>query len=275
MAPSSEQFKIKLDAFEGPFDLLYELITSREIDIYEIRLAEITREYLNFIRRIKHFDVDLAGEFLLIAAVLLELKSKSLFPKNERVAEVELLDPNEAREILTNRLIEYKMFKNASVELLNRLDAFSRFFARTAELDEEWRMFKPDLIIDFSPQYLRDTLVRIIRNRQEIVDASHMISIRYTVEEKADEVISRLKHIPKLSFRQLTEHCDDRMEKVFFFLAILELLKLGAVDCEQFEIFGEISIRLQAESSDNESTVSSHYESTDDCRQTTGPAHAQ
>lgn len=264
MVPSSEQFKIKLDAFEGPFDLLYELITSREIDIYEIRLAEITREYLNFIRRIKHFDVDLAGEFLLIAAVLLELKSKSLFPKNERVAEVELLDPNEAREILTNRLIEYKMFKNASVELLNRLDAFSRFFARTAELDEEWRMFKPDLIIDFSPQYLRDTLVRIIRNRQEIVDASHMISIRYTVEEKADEVISRLKHIPKLSFRQLTEHCDDRMEKVFFFLAILELLKLGAVDCEQFEIFGEISISLQAESSDNESTVSSHYESTDD-----------
>ena len=246
MSDISAQFEVKLEAFQGPFDLLYELITSRELDIYEVPLAQITKEYLEYIRRMSEIDINLAGEFLLIAVVLMELKSKSLFPRDVKTEDVELLDPLEARELLVQRLVEYKTFKNAAAELLTRHDAFCRYFPREVELEEAFRLLKPDFIIGQTSLDLREAYLRLVREHVSAVDASHMTNIRYTVEEQAASILSSLRAKRKQTFRELTSSCRDRMEIIFAFLAILELMKSGSIECSQFQSFGEIEVDLTA-----------------------------
>lgn len=249
MSFKNTTFEVTLDTFHGPFDLLYELVANREFDIYEVPLAQITREYLHYIRKLSDIDVNTAGDFLLIAAVLMELKSKSLFPKDMVVDEVELIDPHEARQLLVQRLLEYKIFKNASGELLNRYDAFSRYFPREAEPEELFARVKPDFYIGFTPEDLYMAYTRVLRSHDEIVDASHMIGVKYSVEEKANKIINKLKNQKNSTFKALTDDCRDRMEVVFYFLALLELLKDGEVICSQSESFGEIEIELRGDDS--------------------------
>lgn len=241
---NSRGFEVKLDAFEGPFDLLYELITHRELSIFEIELAQITSEYLKYVRKISDIDVELAGEFLLIAAVLMELKSKGLFPKDEADEPEEVIEPDEARELLIQRLCEYKRYKNASMEMLARFEAFSRYFPRDCELEEPFSRLKPDFAVGYTADDLYHAFSRMLRDKNTVVDATHMINIKYTVEDKAVSIMSTLAKERAMSFKDLTKDCSDRLEVVFYFLATLELLKNGNIECSQYQSFGDINIAL-------------------------------
>ncbi len=135
-------YLVKLEVFEGPFDLLLHLIGRKEIDIYEVSIADITDEYLAYIETMRELDLEVATEFLLIAATLLKLKSDSLLPAPEK--EAEELAPQELREELLWRLVEYQKFRDAAAELANRLDREERYYYRQVDLEEPFRGLMPD-----------------------------------------------------------------------------------------------------------------------------------
>ncbi|MBC7229561.1 MAG: segregation/condensation protein A [Actinobacteria bacterium] len=242
-------YQVKLRVFEGPFDLLLHLIGRKEIDIYEISLAEITDEYLAYIESMRELDLEVATEFLLIAATLLKLKSDSLLPAPEK--EVEELAPQELREELLWRLVEYQKFRNAAEELAGRLEREERYYYRQVDLEEPFRDLVPDVLRGLTLEMLAAAAREFAQGEDE-VDVGYIAPIRVNVEDFMQRVRRALERGGRTTFRELTQDCALRIEVIAFFVALLELFKREEIDLRQATRFGDIEICAMGEGGDGD-----------------------
>lgn len=241
---TAEKYQVKIDVYEGPFDLLLDLIAKHKLSIHDVSLSQIAHDYLDYIKKMKELDLEVASGFLLIAATLLAMKSARLFPdEKQEPAEGEIAYP-ETREELIARLLQYKKFKNISLELSARLEAESKFFGRDAQIEEQFSKLMPDFLAGVSLADLRQIYQRqIARFEVSLVDSIHILPAPLSVEEKMEWVLKRLRQAGVQTFRGLTGSCRSRTELITVFLALLELYKQNLVTLRQSESFGEIEIR--------------------------------
>lgn len=231
-------YNIKLEVFEGPLDLLLHLIKEHEVDIYDIPIARITEEYFEYINVMKALNLDIAGEFLVMASTLTYIKSRMLLPKHEQEEEdaEEGVDP---REELVAKLIEYKKFKEAAHELKRREFEQSRVFTRTPP--ETDMPDDGDLLKEVNVFELVKSFKRVLDNYggpQELSVSLEEIS----VTDKLNEIMARIETVDYLTFDALFETGRTRMEVVATFLALLELMRLKLLKVSQTRLGGEILI---------------------------------
>ncbi len=244
-------YQVKIDVFEGPFDLLLSLISKREIDIYQVAIADITEEYLAWLENMRSLDLEIATEFLLIAATLLKLKSDGLLPKPPSETHDEF--PADSRDELVWRLIEFKKFKNAAEELERRLEFEDRYFYRAVEVEEQFRDLVPDVLSGLELRQLTEAALRLTLNEAETgVDVSHIAPIRISIKDYIEKMLDALERVEEADFVDLTRGCASRLEVIVCFLAILELYKWDIVSIRQARRFGEIKVRRNRRITDAE-----------------------
>ena len=232
-------YAIKLDIFEGPLDLLLYLIKKNEIDIYNIPVALITEQYLQYLKMIKSLNLDLAGEYLVMAATLIHIKSKMLLPEPEEPEEEE----EDPRAELVRQLIEYKTFKEAAAGLLERPMLERDVFKRAAFLPEELEKAPPDEdeLIEVSIFELIEAFHRIVSR----IGAKELMEIdteKMSVTDIINEIMERLSIEKNVTFDQLMGEIKSRRRVIYTFLALLELIKLRMVKAYQASAFGVIRI---------------------------------
>ena len=237
------KYAVSTPTFDGPFDLLLHLILREEVDIHEISLSNIVTAYLEEVSRMPTVDLDLATEFLLIAATLIELKTRRLLPGKDDGDLDEELALWEERDLLLARLLDCKTFKDvASVfsDLVSRADLS---FPRMAGPEERFASLMPDLLEGVSPLRLQRAYLRAAAQKPpKVIGLEHVAPIRASVAEALVTVSDRLRIDGRTTFRRLVDGITDRIEIVVRFLAILELFKQGRVDLGQVERFGEIEV---------------------------------
>jgi len=235
-------YQVKLRVFEGPFDLLLHLIAKRELDIYEVSVASITEEYLDYIRSMQDLDLEVATEFLIVAATLIEIKAARLLP-GPPVDEETALALSE-RDMLIARLLEYRAFKDAATQLASMIADNAGFIGRRVGPGKEFDHLCPDLLARVTPADLAGIAARALAPRPVVsLDLSHITPIRVSVAEAIAAVMALLAERPAITFREITKGCTTRIDKVVRFLAVLELIKRGHAEVDQSENFGEITVR--------------------------------
>ncbi len=238
-------YKVKTEAFEGPFDLLLYLVSKKRIDIGSISIVEITDQYLEQVSKMKELDLDIASDFLLVAATLLEIKAHSLIPpkRDDLDEEIAELAPDVAREMLVERLVTYKQFRNASDELEARLDAQSKMHPRPFGPDARFLGKMPDFLKGVSIDDLGMLAAKVLARKDVfLLESEHIASKPIPVEEKVRSIHSRIVRDKHLKFSQLVAGERNAQIVVVSFLAILELYKRQMVMLEQSSTFGDISI---------------------------------
>lgn len=242
------KYQVKLESFEGPFDLLLSLITKQKIDIYDISLAEIIRDYLDYLEEVRKLDLEIASEFLVIAATLLKIKARSLL-SSEQEEEVKELSPAEARELLIARLLEYKKFKNASEYFAQLAQTQYGFCKRKGELEKRV-LACTDLLEGITVEDLALLLTSLLLNYQKedlAVSTEHILSPPVKLSDKMNYIFERLQIKECETFRNLTKGCRTKIEVAVTFLALLELYKRRMIKLAQTETFGEIKVELTKE----------------------------
>ena len=248
-------YKVKLDVFEGPFDLLVHLIENAQMSIYDIQVAEITRQYVAYIEKAKALDIALASEFLVLAAALIEIKSKMLLPrmKMDEDGNMEFEDP---RSELVSRLIEYKRFKNAA-ELLELAEAQAMLVFEKPQEDISQYTNEPDiyLSLDIKPFIAAFNLFLLKKKKVEEIKKTYAPPEvpKLTTEEKIDFIqkIFKVKNKRTLNFRDLLQSEKDKYEVVVTFNSILEMARLRMIKVKQPVPFGNIKI-TEGENSNGE-----------------------
>jgi segregation and condensation protein A len=236
-------YEVQTSVFEGPFDLLLHLILREQVDIYEVSLTTVVDAYLAELDKMTVVDLEVATEFLLIAATLIELKSRRLLPAGDDVDLDEELALWEERDLLLARLLECKTFKDAARELERMASVAGRSYPRVAGLEDRFLALTPDLMEGVTPDRLRAAFLKAMQPKPSVrVTLDHVAPIRASVRDAVVELLDELPRAKRITFRRLTSSLLDRLEIVVRFLAVLELFKQGAVDLEQVESFGEITI---------------------------------
>ncbi|EDY17500.1 chromosome segregation and condensation protein ScpA [Chthoniobacter flavus Ellin428] len=237
----SQEYKVKLEVFEGPLDLLLYLIKKDEVDIYDISLERITAQYLEFMDAFKVLDLELAGEFVVMAANLIYLKSRALLPASVQPPDEEA-EEEDPRWDLIRQLIEYKKFKDAAAQLSQRELEQSNLFARLPDSPEAAQPERPlgdvsvfDLINAFN------NILKRIATKSE--DLREIFEENFTVSDKIDLIMKLTSSGVPLKFTELFADAASRAEIVITFLALLELVRLKQLRCIQPEVFGEIELR--------------------------------
>jgi len=244
-------YSVQTPVFEGPFDLLLHLILAEQVDLYEISLATIVDRYLAELGRMEELDLDVASEFLLIAATLVELKSRRLLPSADDLDLDDELALWEERDLLLHRLVECKTFKEAAIALAVIAGEAGRRVGRTVGVDERFIGLMPDLLAGVTPDDLRAAYLRAVVPRpQPRVDLDHVAPIRASVTDAIAELVDELPRVGRITFRALTGDLVERLEVVVRFLAVLELFKVGLVDLDQPRTFGEIEIVWRGDAGD-------------------------
>jgi segregation and condensation protein A len=234
---------VSTPVFEGPFDLLLHLISRQQVDIYQVSLSSIVDAYVASLEQLRSLDLEVATEFLLIAAVLLELKARRLLPGRDDVDLDEELGLWEERDLLLARLFECKTFKDAAAALNRHMDAAARSWPRTAGLEERFFAVAPDFLAGVSPERLRQAYLEATAPKPAPrVDLDHVAPVRVSVAEAVEELVDELPRAGRITFRHLTQELAERLEVIVRFLAVLELYKQGLVDLEQATSFGELHI---------------------------------
>jgi segregation and condensation protein A len=236
-------YEVQTPVFEGPFDLLLHLILSEQVDLYEISLSTIVDGYLAELERMEQLNLDMASEFLLIAATLVELKSRRLLPQSDDLDLDDELALWEERDLLLHRLVECKTFKEAAIALSALASRAERTVGRTVGVDDRFVGLMPDLLAGVTPDDLRLAYLRAVAPKpQPRVDLDHVAPIRASVTDAIAELVDELPRIGRITFRALTGDLVERLEVVVRFLAVLELFKLGLVDLDQPRTFGDIQV---------------------------------
>jgi segregation and condensation protein A len=237
-------YSVRTPVFEGPFDLLLHLILKQEVELWEVSLAEIVDAYLTELDRMDALDLDVATEFLLIAATLVELKARRLLPGIEDLELDEELLRFEERDLLLARLLECKTFKDAARALEGRMRRADRSVARTAGPEEPYRWMVPDPLERVRLDALRAAALRMLAAPPTVVvDTDHVAPVRASVRDAVESVLRLLPESEAMSFRALASGAPHRLEVIVRFLAVLELYKQGVVDLSQFTNFGELLVR--------------------------------
>lgn len=236
-------FEVETQVFNGPLDLLLHLILSEEVEIYDISLTTIVDAYLVEVEKMESIDLDLATEFLLIAATLVELKARRLLPDDDSFDLDDELALFEERDLLLSRLVECKTFKDAASVLRQLHDAGGRTYPRVAGVEEQFLGLAPDMLEGVDVNDVRDAFVRAMTPRPEpTLDLYHVSAVTASVSDAVREMLDELPGAGRVNFRDLTSGLVDRIEVVVRFLAILELFKQGFIDIRQAEAFGNIQL---------------------------------
>lgn len=243
---------VKLNNFEGPLDLLLFFIRRDELDIYDIPISSITQEFLEYVRLMEILDLELAGEFVVMASMLIQIKAQMLLPRDERPTDgVDGADETDPRAELVRRLLEYKRFKEASEQLGSQANEQRYVLYRQVFEAEEIHAAE-------SGAYRNATLFDLLKALKKAIDrapdetGTHVVT-RYpiTVEEKAEEILHLLRQRPSVRFFELV-HTLSRDHIVVTFLALLELAKNHNIRVQQDELFDDIVIVARA---DNEESI--------------------
>lgn len=236
-------YEVDTPVFQGPFDLLLHLIVREDVDLYEISLARIVDAYIAELERMEDFDLDVATEFLLIAATLVELKTKRLLPDERDMDLDDEFALWEERDFLLARLLDCKTFKDAAKVLAALADDASHSYPRLVGLEDRFLEIAPDLLEGVTSAQMRAAFVRATAPKPvPRVDITHLAAIRASVSDAVEELIDELPQLGRVTFRELTSSLVDRLEVVVRFLAVLELYKQGLIDIEQASSFGSIEV---------------------------------
>jgi segregation and condensation protein A len=236
-------WEVSTPVFEGPFDLLLHLILREQVDLYEVSLAEIVDAYLAELERMQDLDLEVATEFLLIAATLVELKARRLLPGSGDVDLDEELALWEERDLLLARLLECKTFKDVSHVFSRLADEADRSVARQVGPDERFAALAPDLLAGVTPLRLLEAAERALAPRSTPrIDLYHVAPIRISVADAVAELALELPRAGRITFARLTADLTERLEVIVRFLAVLELFKQGQVELDQADRCGEITI---------------------------------
>ncbi|WP_067916324.1 segregation and condensation protein A [Actinomadura rubrobrunea] len=244
--PEAEEgrgFRVRLDNFEGPFDLLLQLISKHKLDITEVSLAKVTDDFIDHIRSHgKDWDLDQASHFLLVAATLLDLKAARLLPSGE-VDDEEDLALLEARDLLFARLLQYRAFKEVSRFLAERMAEQGRRYPRLVPMEPRFANLLPEVLLGLGPvEFARLAAKALTPKAPPTVSVEHIYQPKASVREQAAIVVERLRRLRATTFRVLVEDCAGTYEVVARFLALLELYREKAVAFEQAEPLGELHI---------------------------------
>ncbi len=236
-------FAVATPVFEGPFDLLLHLILKEQVDIYDISLSRIVDAYLTEIEHLQVLDLDIATEFLLIAATLVEMKARRLLPGRDDVDLDDELALWEERDLLLARLLECKTFKDVAGVFSRLADDADRTYPRTAGADERFDEVMPDLLEGVTGKRLLAAYVRAVTPKPvPRIDLFHVAPIRASVADAVAELVDELPRVGRISFRRLTSGLVERLDVIVRFLALLELFKQGVIELDQDELFGEIDV---------------------------------
>jgi len=238
-------FAVQTPVFEGPLDLLLHLILKEEVELWEISLVGIVDEFLAEMAKLEGLDLETATEFLLIASTLVELKARRLLPQPEHLELDEELLRFEERDLLLARLLECKTFKDASKMIATCFERTARVVPRTLGPEEPFGSLAPDPLESVSPRALHAAALRAFAPKPvpPQVSLAHVTQVRFTVREAVERVMARLPEHEPTSFRALVVDCDERLEVIVHFLAVLELFKQGFIDLEQITTFGDLTVR--------------------------------
>jgi segregation and condensation protein A len=235
--------QVSTPVYDGPFDVLLQLVSEHKVDVYDIRVADIVDAFLTAMRARPAIDLSTTSEFLVIAAILIELKSKKLLPGPDDVEDDEELSCFEERDRLLARLLELQAYAAAADAFAVMIERARRSVPRIAGLDEPFRDMAPDLLAGVTAERLAAAFMVGTAPRPSLVlDLSHVTVEAVTVSEAVAELEERLPNEGEVSFRALTSHCSTRMQIIVRFLALLELCKRGAVSLEQGETFGDLVV---------------------------------
>ncbi|TQL04095.1 ScpA family protein [Cellulomonas sp. SLBN-39] len=272
-------FEVHLAVFSGPFDLLLGLIAKHKLDITEIALAQVTDEFIAYIRAAERaaldggrdWDLGQASEFLLVAATLLDLKAARLLPSAE-VEDAEDLELLEARDLLFARLLQYRAYKQVAAYLGTGLDAGARRFPRTVGLEPHLAALLPELVWQMGTERLAELAARALAPKAPPpgVDLSHLHAPAVSVREQAALLVERLRQQGTATFRALVADADEAIVVVSRFLALLELFKEGVVAFDQVVALGELTVRWTG-GQDGDVVVSDDFDDAADPTTTTAP----
>lgn len=231
-------YQVKIEIFEGPMDLLLHLIRKHELDIYDIPIALITQQYLEYLELMKSLDIEVAGDFLVMASTLTHIKSKMLLPASENPeSDEEGIDP---RAELVQRLLEYKRFKDAAMLLEEREALWSRVYTRPSDAAPDVPAEDEPLLFDF---HLFDLLAALKDVMSRVPDVQFEITPEsISITEKISYILERLEESEGVLFADLFAESTSKMEVIVTFLALLELIKTRVVRALQVEHFGAIRL---------------------------------
>jgi segregation and condensation protein A len=234
---SNSGYTIQLPVYEGPLDLLLELIERAELDITKVSLAQVTDQYLEYIRELRVLDIENLASFLVIAARLIQIKSESLLPRPP-VREPGEEDPGDA---LARQLVAYKRYKQVAIMLSEREQAGLHSYLR---LSTPVRVIEPKLDLDgITLKDLQLAMIEVLQQHPEPDRLERAVEIpQVRVRDKIVAIVRSIRRIGKLSFRSLVQTANSRLEIVISFIAVLELIKQRQVEATQAELFGEIEV---------------------------------
>lgn len=243
---SSGGFSVHLSNFDGPFDLLLQLISRHKMDVTEVALSIVTDEFISFIRALEAsgegWDLDQATEFLVVAATLLDLKAARLLPTGE-VEDEEDLALLEARDLLFARLLQYRAFKEIAATFSERILAADKSFPRVVALDPALASLLPEVLIGVGAQRFAAIAERVLTPKvSPVVAVEHLHMPLVSVTEESKRVVEALRHSKSLSFRNLISDADSTLVVVARFLALLDLYRQGVLRFDQVVALGELHI---------------------------------
>lgn len=258
-------YEVHTPVFEGPFDLLLHLITKEQVDLYEVSLSKIVDAYLTELDHMaarskgpdgEGLDLEVATEFLLIAATLVELKSRRLLPNTEDGDLDEELALWEERDLLLARLVECKTFKDAAAAIAKLMDAATLCIARQAGIEEPFIGLVPDLLEGVSPERIKKAYLKAVAVKPVVtVDLHHVAPLRQSVQDVVEELRSEIPREGRVTLRYLTRHLTERLDIIMRFLAVLEMYKQGFVEVDQTENFGDLHVSWIEEPSRSQELV--------------------
>ncbi|MER5385406.1 segregation/condensation protein A [Streptomyces sp. NPDC002688] len=260
-APGDGVFKVRLSNFEGPFDLLLQLISKHKLDVTEVALSKVTDEFMAHIRAMgPDWDLDQTTEFLVVAATLLDLKAARLLPTAEVEDEADLA-LLEARDLLFARLLQYRAYKQIADIFNARLEEEARRYPRTVGLEAHHAELLPEVVISIGAEGFAKLAVKAMQPRPKPqVYVDHIHAPLVSVQEQAGIVVARLRELGEASFRSLVEDTDDTLTVVARFLALLELYREKAVALDQEEALGDLMVRWTGGEGDDRPRVTDEFD---------------
>ncbi|MFI5664724.1 segregation and condensation protein A [Streptomyces sp. NPDC051684] len=255
------KFKVRLDNFEGPFDLLLQLISKHKLDVTEVALSKVTDEFMAHIRAMgADWDLDQTTEFLVVAATLLDLKAARLLPAAEVEDEADLA-LLEARDLLFARLLQYRAYKRIADIFSERMEDEGRRYPRTVGLEPHHAELLPDVVINIGAEGFARLAVKAMQPKPKPqVYVEHIHAPLVSVQEQAQIVVARLKEVGEAAFRELVADTDDTLTVVARFLALLELYREKAVGLDQETPLGELVVRWTGGEADAEPVVTDEFD---------------
>jgi segregation and condensation protein A len=233
---------VSTPVFDGPLDVLLQLVGDQKVDIYDIPLAELVDGFVAEIKVRPSLDLQVTTEFLVIAAILVELKSRKLLPGPDEVESDEEMCGFEERDLLLARLLELQAYSAAADVLAVMMERAARSVPRVAGLEDGFKDLAPDLLEGVSAHELAAAFARATAAAEVPLDLSHVTVEAVTVSEAVAELEARLPYEGRTTFRELTVHCVTRIQVIVRFLALLELYKRGWISLDQGDTFGELEV---------------------------------